>query len=1078
MTQNAQLSGVTWGRTACYVIALLAVLLFGALPMFAQFDTGTITGTTTDSSGAVVSHAAITVTNVGTGIQKNYVTDENGNFVASSLPYGTYVVATSATGFAENKSQPVVLSVGATVQVNLTLGVAASQESVQVNGTATTVDTSSSVSGTTLNTDQVANLPINGRDVSEFLEVAPGSVGSTGFFQGSVNGMENIFTGLNITVDGQSAMRGDISGFLDTEGQETARITRASVDSIQEIDYSNSGYTAETGHSLGPQMNIITKSGTNDYHGSLFEYFRNDALDAKDYFATGPEPLRLNQFGGNFSGPLVRNKMFFFVNYEGDRTHVTILNALNHTLSAYARQRMAGTPSMAPVLAQFAPLPTACNVIPAPAQCVGTGPPGLPMLNFPDAVDPSQSDMVYDPAVLPNILREDTGSVRLDYNISEKDRIFFRYNINDSLTNDTYGMNVGQVSPQKLRTQLAKVDETHTFTPTLLNEFSVAINRFYSDTNSNTPTPLVGFAGFFADLGSLPGPNTFNQVTPFADLEIFDNVSKTIGRHTLKFGPQIRINRNNEWLRPQQTYDYANVNSLIINDDSLPTSPGVFVLQKIGFPGFVSNHNSNWDFYVQDDWKVHNRLTLNLGLRYDYNTVWTTGANQGQTFDVATQALLPPNQAAYSAPKGDWAPRVGFAWDTNGKGKTVVHGYGGLFYNPMHFNFATTTNVPALASYNESLFNAIFANPPFSIDYPSPNPPLVAGTQNVNAFPQHPKDPVATNWLFDIQQEIARGTVLTLSYVGNNVHHMQAGVDFAGLNANPANVFTQARQFPNFANENILSDGLGSHYNSLQVKLIRNVGKLNLQANYTWSHEIDDMLNVFSPGFESPYTPAFDRGSGDWDVRHNFTGNALYSLPDLKGSNSFVRTALGGWQTSGIIQTRSGLPTNVTLVSGFFGNPVRPDLVPGQPLWLPNHSWPGSSYNIDAFAVEPTYDGTPGATIGSVGRNSLRGPAYFQLDLSGMKNFAITQRVTMQFRADIFNIFNHPNFTNPDGGICTSVQGVSGSVPASCTISPVTGLPEINGSFGRIGQTIADADGTQIGGGTARQAQFSLRFTF
>ena len=205
MTQDAQLSGVTRYRKGFYLIALLAIVVFSALPMFAQFDTGTITGRVTDVSGAVVADAAITVTNTGTGIQKSFVTDQNGNFVASSLPYGTYVVATSASGFADSKSQPVGLSVGATVQVNLTLGVAASQESVQVNGTSTTVDTSSSMSGTTLDTNQVANLPINGRDASEFLEVAPGSVASTGFFQGSVNGMDNIFTGLNITLDGQSA---------------------------------------------------------------------------------------------------------------------------------------------------------------------------------------------------------------------------------------------------------------------------------------------------------------------------------------------------------------------------------------------------------------------------------------------------------------------------------------------------------------------------------------------------------------------------------------------------------------------------------------------------------------------------------------------------------------------------------------------------------------------------------------------------------------------------------------------------------------------------------------------------------
>jgi hypothetical protein len=1025
---------------------------------FAQFDTGSITGTVTDSTGAIVPRAAVTVTNVNTGIQTDLAADQRGIFVASDLPFGTYVVAVKASGFAETKSSPIKISVGAMVQLNLVLAVAASQETVQVNGTSTTVDTSSSTSGTTLDTNQVANLPINGRDVSSFLEIAPGSVGSTGFFQGSVNGLDNIFTGLNITLDGQSAMRGDINGFLDTEGQEGARITRSSIDSIQEIDYANSGYTAENGHSLGPQMNIITKSGTNSYHGELFEFFRNDALDAKDYFATGPAPLRLNQFGGNLGGPIVKNKLFFFVNYEGDRTHVTNINALNHTLSAAARAQF--VPSMQPVLAQFAPLPAGCTAIPAPASCVYPG--------FPDPNTALGSDMVYDPAVLPNIVREDTGSVKIDYYFSQRDRVFFRYNLNDSMTHYTYGLNEGQVSPQKLRTQLGKFDETHTFNSTLLNEFSVAINRFYSDTNSDTPTPLAGFSGFFTDLGSLPGPNTFNQVTPFADVEIFDNVSKTIGRHTLHFGPQIRINRNNEWLRPQQTYDFAASSyPFPIPYDLMTNVP--FVLQKIGYPGFVGNRNTNWDFYVQDDWKVNQRLTLNLGLRYDYNTTWATGPGQGQNFDVATQSLLPLNQAAYTAPKGDIAPRVGFAWDPTGKGKTVIHGYAGIFYNPMHFNFATTTNVPALSSYSVNLFQA-------NITYPSPNPPLPAGTQNVAAFPQNPKDQVTNNWLFGIQQEVARNTILTVNYVANNSHHMQAGVDFAALNANAANVFSDARQYSGFANENIDADELGSNYNSLQVKLRRSMGNLTFETNYTWSHEFDDMLNFLSPGFESPLNPNIDHASGDWDVRHNLTGSVVYSLPDLKGSDSLVRGVLGGWQTSGILQTRSGLPTNITLVSGLFGNPVRPDYVPGVPLWVPNHSWPNSSYNINAFEVEPTYDGTPGETLGTVGRNSLRGPAYFQFDLSAMKNFPITERVTVQFRADIFNLFNHPNFENPNGGICNSVQGVTATTPAECTL--VNGVPSINPNFGVTGQTVADADSTQIGGGTNRQTQFSLKIIF
>ncbi|MFZ0886556.1 MAG: carboxypeptidase-like regulatory domain-containing protein, partial [Candidatus Acidiferrales bacterium] len=509
-------------------------------------------------------------------------TDGNGNFVASGLPLGTYVVSATAPGFGETKSQSIILNVGSSIHVELKVSVAAAEEKVQVTGTTTTVDTTSASAGTTLNADQIANLPINGRDVSEFLEIAPGSVGSTGFFQGSVNGQENIFTGLNVTLDGQNATRGDINGFLDTEGQEQARITRSSVDSIQEIDFSNSGYSAEVGHSLGPQMNIITKPGTNMYHGELFEFFRNDALDAKDYFEntlTNPtQPLRLNQFGGNLGGPILKDKLFFFANYEGVRQHITNINALYEIPSAYVRSQF--VPAMQPVLAQLAPLPAGCTAIPAPTSCA------VPNT---DAGGGNGAQLVFDPAALPVTLREDTGAVRLDYVISPTDHLMFRYNINDSLTNDTYGLNLGQVSPQALRTQLGKADWTHIFSPTLLNEFGVGINRFFSDTNSNTPTPLVGFSGFFTNLGALPGPNSFNQVTPFTVFEVFENVTKTAGNHTLHFGTQIRVNRQNEWLRPQQTFSFASFHDL---ENDAP-----FVLSKIGFPGFLGIRNSNWDFY-------------------------------------------------------------------------------------------------------------------------------------------------------------------------------------------------------------------------------------------------------------------------------------------------------------------------------------------------------------------------------------------------------------------------------------------------------------------------------------------------
>lgn len=1029
----------------------LVVLCLFALPVWAQFDTGTINGTVTDPSGAAVAGAQVTVTNTATGQTSTATTNSTGFFTVSALPFGNYVVSAESKGFSLAKSPVVNLNVRAIVHVNLAMAIAGENQKIEVTGTQSTVNTETSATGTRLNEKQVTSLPMNGRDVSNFLEVAQGSVSSTGFFQGSVNGLENIFTGLNVTVDGQNASRGDLNGYLDTEGQELARVTRASLDSIQEIDFTNNGYGAEHGRSLGPQMNIITKSGTNGFHGTAFEYLRNDALDAKDFFNTGPAvPLRLNQFGGNLGGPIVKNKLFFFVNYEGDRTHITNINSLYQIPSAFVRSQITD-PRMAPVVAQMAPLPAGCTGIPAPSFCA-----------VPGSEDPSNpaggAQLVYSPAALQDRLREDTGSIRVDYNPSQSDRMFFRYNINDSLTNHTFGLNQGQVSPQKLRTQLGKFDETHVFSPSLLNQFSISINRFFSDTNSNTPQPLVGFSGFFVNLGSLPGPNTFNQVTPFNVFEVFDSVSKTAGRHTIRAGVQFRANQLNEWLRPQQTYFFGSFHDLETDNP--------FVLSKIGFPNFVGITSQNYGFYVQDNWKVLPNLTLDFGLRYDYNTVWRERHDQQQNFDIASQALLPASQDAYTAPKSDFAPRLGISWDPWGTGKNVFHAYAGMFYMPMQFSFGLVTNIPEFQSYNVNVFDAFFGG--FSIAYPSPNPPLQPGTANVTAFPQNPRDPMSTNWLVGYERELAPGTVLGVNYTGNKAVHMQAAINFAAVNVNPANTVTQARPHSGFANENLAADNLFSTYNALQVQLKRKAGRMNFEANYTWSHEIDDLVNVFS-GWSNPLNPSADVASGDWDVRHNFTGSIVYTFPDTTFSNRFARALVNGWETGNVVQIRSGLPTNVQLISGFFGLPMRPDFVSGQSPTMGSGDWPKGNFNPNAFTIPPGFNGAWGQNQGNVGRNALRGPGFFQWDMSMMKNFPITEALKLQFRTDFFNILNHPNFANPDGGICTAVTPATSTSPASCAPNP---------NFGRVGQTIADNLGSQIGNGTSRQIQFALKLIF
>jgi len=1033
-----------FGRLAAVAIAMGLLTACSAVAQTASsFDTGTITGTVTDPSGAVIPQANVTISNTGTGSVTHVKTNADGIFSAPGLPFGTYVVEVSASQFAKTTTKPFALNVGATVRVDLKLAVAAATENVTVTGTSVTVDTNSATAGTTMNEEQIRNLPTNGRDVMDFLEIAPGSINSTGYFQGSVNGQENFLTGLNVTLDGQNSSRPDVNGFDETEGNEANRITRASIDSIQEIDFANSGYSAEVGDSLGPQMNIVTKGGTNSFHGEIFDFFRNDALDANDYFAntlTNPKvPLRLNQFGGNFGGPFLKNKLFFFANYEGIRQRTTQINALYEIPSAYVRSQF--NAAMQPVLAQMAPLPSGCTAIPAPASCAVPG--------TTDTNTAAGADLVFDPAAFTTTLREDSGAIRVDYNASDRDRFFVRYNVDNGLTNQEIGLNQGQTTPLDEVNQSIMVDETHTFSPTLVNELSVAYHHFYSNTNTDTPTPLTVFSGFFVNLGSLPGPMSFNQVNPQAKFEIFDNATKTVRSQNLRFGTHIQFNRINTWLRPLQNFAFGSFSDL---ENDRP-----FVLQKIGYPNFVGVRNSNWDLYAEDDWRATSRLTLNLGLRTGINTAWAFRDNIAPNFDFATQSFLPANQTAYQGPTYDVAPRLGLNYDPFGRGKTVIHAYYGLFFNPMHFGTNLASNNPAYESYSVNAFQVALA-------YPMNNPTLPAGTQNVYIIPRSMHDPYSPNWLFGIQQQLPANFILTVNYTGNQDHRQDSGIDFAAENLNAPNYLTQTYPMSGFANEYYEPDVLQSSYNALQVQLKHNVGRLNLEANYTWSHEIDDMVNVFN-SFSDPYNPRDDMGNGDWDVRHNATGSVVYSFTDLRGHSALMREVLGGWQTSTIVQTRTGDAINVTdSGGGIFGLSTRPNYT-GQPVKLSNFSWPYHTYNINAYAVPANFNGNPGdpSTLGNVGRNSLRGPGFFQWDFTGMKNFPLTEKSQLQFRGDLFNILNHPNFGNPGVGVCNSFS-VFGCVP--------------NPTFGEVGATIADQDASQVGTGTARQIQLALKVIF
>ncbi|MEW5978304.1 MAG: TonB-dependent receptor [Acidobacteriota bacterium] len=994
------------------ILMAMAGVLLPTLLALAQFNVGRISGTIYDQTGAVVPDATVVIRNTGTGQEATAKSDAAGNFSVSALPFGTYVVSGTAPGFDTAVTEPLSLNVGSSVNVTLRLPVGAEREEVTVTGTTASVQTSTTELGNTLSTRQVENLPLNGRDVMDFISLVPGSVQTAGFGQTSLNGMETSFTGINTLLDGADATRIDTNATLTQFGSQTSRISRASVDSIAEVRILQTGYNAEYGRSIGSVVNLITKSGTNELHGGIFEFFRNDALNARNFFEATPnkQPFKLNQFGGNVGGPIVRNKLFFFGNYEGVRQRISN-SFITTTLSQQERDKF--VPSMRPYVDALVPLPPNPVVVPG---TFGT--------------------QVFINASLVNKLREDTGSIKIDHNISDKDRWNLRYNINDSLTSTPFGVNRGQTSLADGRNQLLRLDHTHVFSPTFLNQFGVAINRVVTDDDKGGDgLPLFSN---FANVGSAPGPQLFSVLSPQTSFQFLESATKTSGKHSLKFGADIRRNRSNRELRRQFIMTFFSLSDLQNNQP--------FALQQLGYP-MIGARNTNWNFYVQDDWKVSSRLTLNLGLRYEYNSVLNEVNNRLSNFDIVTQRLVPGTNPLYNPDRNNFAPRFGFSYDPFGKGKTVIRGGGGVFYLPQLTG--AVLSLPGNDFPNVSVDVFSFPN----LKFPPPDELPSVAASNVNAFDPNVRDTYSIQWNLNIQHEILPSTVAEIGYVGNRGLKLPAGAAFAGLQLNQIDVNTGQRPFPNFGDERFLGNFLSSRYHALQASLRRRASSFTFDANYTWSHVLDNTVNIFN-AFQDSRDVNADWSHGDTDVRHVFTADALYDLPELRNSAGPVKHVFGGWQVNTILQARSGLPVNIAVRPGVFGaDPLRPNLILGQEIKASSYRLPDVQLNPAAFAIATTRNG-------NLQRNAARGPGFFQWDFSLLKNTKLNERYTFQFRADLFNILNHPNFANPDPTLCNSL-----SAAGECTPNP---------TFGRSLSTV----GNLLGIGTSRQVQFVLKFLF
>jgi len=1012
-------------------VSLLTVAFIFSAAVFAQSNTGSITGVVTDPAGAVVPNATVTVTNQGTNEKRTVQADAEGRYEVLSLPGGAYTIEASSTGFQATSLKDLRLAVGDKARADVALTAAGVSAVVEVIDQ-TRTDTETATIGDTVDQARVTDNPVNGRDFTQLLATVPGSVQTTNQFQTSINGIPSTFGGTSVLVDGIDAGRVDLNGTSNVLGRVESRVNRVSMDSVQEVQVLESNYSAQYGQAIGAVINPITKSGGNDFHGSLFEFFRNEALDSEDYFA-GKQKFRLNQFGGNFSGRMIRDKLFFFTNYEGVRqTRGLAFNSLVPT----AAFRATFNANIAPAYANM-PLPNTVET-----DTTITNPDGTGIAEIGRYIANRDGD-----------LREDTGSIKVDWIHTDRSQFSFRYNINDSKTTVPYGVATDQIAPADLRIQLFKGSHTYSFSGNSVNEFAFGINHNFTNVGAGASTLPRFDLSFVNPFYATPGPAQFEQIRTGKVYHFLDTFSFVRGNHSMKAGFEVRLNRREAESITQETLTFFGLNDLATN------SP--FVISRQGHPQ-LEYMNENYSFFFQDDWKAHPRLSLNLGLRYDVSTVTRERDGRLHNFDLNTLSFVPAGNNLHDIDKNNFGPRVGFAFDVFGKQKTVLRGGYGIFYNrelPGSYGSPHANTYPSQSvDLFQWFFGVIFGTCNGGSTFQYPINPLIYNCGVPAAFhiEKDIQTAMAQQWSLNVQQDIGIGT-LQVGYVGNLVTHILTDGVVSPRNINrkdPVDGTTRPLS-ANYGDIFVVGGYPSSNYHGMQVNFRRNLSQgLRFNANYTWSHAIDNVAGFFKD-YQDNNNINNDRASSDSDVRHNFTMDAGYELRFRDWFGDGPRWLIDGWNVNSIIQIRSGLPVNPVRQGGTFGGfTFRPNLVPGVDTRCANYSVPDCQFNAAAFT-----DPGPGV-FGNAGRNILRGPGFGQVDLSFGKNTRITEKTSLQLRMEIFNVFNRTNFADPSGGLtCSGAVGVCAS-------------------FGESFATVGNQLGGLLGFGGPRQIQLSARFNF
>lgn len=1062
-----------------------------AVSAFGQQTSATLTGSITDSSGASVPDAALQVTNLSTNTVRETKTDSSGTYSLPFLPAGDYRIVATRMGFSTQRVDLVTLQVGQTARVDLQMQVGDVSESVNVEAFGAVLQTETSAVGTVIDAQKIVDLPLNGRNFVQLAQLIPGvQAGTPGSItvrrgRGSIGQTDSAFGSTAMSANGSrdTANRYFVDGIEVMDYDAMTYAFSPSVDSLAEFKVETSTYSAESGGAPGGQINMLTKRGGNQYRGTLWEFNRNDALtqtyDAIAQKSVAPPRLNRNQFGGNIGGPVLlpkiykgTDKTFFFFNWESGRiaqgavpTYRLIPPAEMRT-GDFSRITNPRTGQPIAIRDPFTGNPFPNNRIPTDRLSPQT----QAFLNYVPLPNASVGTTNYLPPTFSAVSRQNNYNARIDHNFSSKDVLSARY-----VFNDTYEAGTpiwGHDERNNLgRTQNVSSTYTHTFGPTLINELRGGWSKFFeTETFGTTNDPafdVVGKMGLplVSRLPQEYGPPSISINGPDGTYSVYDlqrqigprdrsnqiyqfvdSLSWQRGKHFIKMGADIA--------RRNATFEQARAPRGQFSFDGTYTGSALadFMLGYIKSDNVNPAHTStdiwNWwqSYYVNDDWKVTSRLTLNLGIRYDYFQPYVQSddkfVNILQNGFIVGDAITPQNspygRGLIAPDRNNWGPRIGFAYRPHFSDDAVIRGGYGIYYTPQISNaiFAMAEGAQATAGANlvgnlTGVPNLTFANPfPGASDSGALNF-AVSNDQNL-------RDSYIQQWNFDIQKKIPGNVVIDVGYVGSKGTRLI--VTFEDLNRPTQLVDPRTAGLPSLNarrpnqlwQRSVRSDkSIGnSIYHALQLKAERRTSRgLTFLTAYTWSKSISGPNDIggqvgggnFIGSPQDIYYLQGERAVSGFDVTQRFVQTVLYEIPFFHGTHGWRRQVLDGWQVSTIVTAQSGFPTPVTasLDTTGVGFASRPDQVSGQNgnLSPDQRSW-NKWFNTDAFTLAPFGRfGTSPRTF------AFRLPGVLNADFSVNKTFKIGETRGVEFRTEIFNLFNH---FNPDPGtVDRNVQSVN-----------------------------------------------------